>query len=95
VRAQYEAQPYIVLKYAQNQWVELMDYQNLPVDHILNLWVILNKQAAEVIEKIPEDKLLYSCDIGEEKIVTLEWLIKDYIEHLEHHLKQIFPTPVI
>jgi hypothetical protein len=92
VRAQYEAQPYTVLKYAQNQWVELMDYQNLPVDHILNLWVILNKQTARVIEKISEDKLLYSCEIGEEKIVTLEWLIKDYVEHLEHHLEQIFRT---
>jgi hypothetical protein len=92
VRAQYETQPYTVLKYAQNQWVELMDYQNLPFDHTLNLWMILNKQAAEVIERIPEGKLLYSCDIGEEKLVTLEWLVKDYVEHLEHHLEQIFRT---
>lgn len=92
VRAQYEDQPYVVIKYAQNQWVELMNYQNLPIDHILNLWLSLNKQIAEVISKIPEDKLQNSCEIGEEQTVTLEWLIKDYIEHLEHHLKQIFPT---
>jgi hypothetical protein len=92
VRAQYEAQPYTVLKYAQNQWVELMDYQNSPVDHILNLWVILNKQTIGVIAKISEDSLLYSCEISEENIVSLEWLIKDYVEHLEHHLEQIFRT---
>jgi hypothetical protein len=92
VRAQYESQPYTVLKYAQNQWVELMDYQNLTADHILNLWVILNKQVAGVIANISEDRLLYSCEIGEEKIVTLEWLIKDYVEHLDHHLEQIFRT---
>jgi hypothetical protein len=90
VRAQYEDQPYTVIKYAQNQWVELMDYQNLPVDHILNLWLSLNKQIAEVIAKIPEDKLQNSCEIGEEQTVTLEWIIKDYVDHLEHHLKQIF-----
>jgi hypothetical protein len=92
VRAQYEDQPYVVIKYAQNQWVELMNYQNLPIDHILNLWLTLNKQIAEVIARIPEDKLQSSCEIGEEQTVTLEWLIKDYIEHLEHHLKQIFPN---
>lgn len=92
VRAQYEDQPYVVIKYAQNQWVELMNYQSLPIDHILNLWLSLNKQIAEVIAKIPEDKLQNSCKIDEEQTVTLEWLIKDYIEHLEHHLKQIFNT---
>jgi hypothetical protein len=92
VRAQYESQPYTVLKYDQNQWVELMDYQNLPAEHILNLWVVLNKQVVGVIANISEERLLYSCEIGEEKLVTLEWLIKDYIEHLEHHLKQIFHT---
>jgi hypothetical protein len=92
VRAQYEAQPYTVLKYAQNQWVELMDYQNLPVDHILNVWVNLNKQTVRVIAKIPEDRLQYLCDMGEEQIATLEWIIKDYVDHMEHHLKQIFHT---
>ncbi|KAF6585997.1 MULTISPECIES: DinB family protein [Paenibacillus] len=92
VRSQYESQPYSVLKYAQNHWVELMNYQNLSIDHILALWVMLNKQVAVVIANIPEDKLLYLCDIGEEKLVTLEWLIKDYVEHLEHHLEQIFST---
>ncbi|WP_058830008.1 DinB family protein [Paenibacillus polymyxa] len=92
VRSQYESQPYSVLKYAQNHWVELMNYQNLSIDHILALWVMLNKQVAGVIANIPEDKLLYLCDIGEEKLVTLEWLIKDYVEHMEHHLEQIFST---
>jgi hypothetical protein len=92
VRAQYESQPYTVLKYAQNEWVELMDYQNLPTDHILNLWVILNKQVAGVIANISEERLFYSCEIGEEKIVTLEWLINDYVVHLDHHLEQIFRT---
>lgn len=92
VRAQYEDRPYKVIKYAQNQWVELMDYQNLPIDHILNLWVSLNKQIVEVIAKIPEDKLQNSCEIGEGQTVTLEWIIKDYIDHMEHHFKQIFHT---
>ncbi|WP_152396100.1 DinB family protein [Paenibacillus guangzhouensis] len=90
VRAQYESQPYVVLKYAQNQWVEHMNYQNQSVSQVLNLWIALNTQALSVITTIPEDRLMYTCDIGEGQIVTLEWLIKDYVEHLEHHLGQIF-----
>lgn len=92
VRSQYEDQPYKVLKYAQNQWVEYMDYQNLPIDHILNLWVSLNNQIVKVIVKIPENKLQNSCEFGEGQTVTLEWIIKDYIDHMEHHLKQIFQS---
>lgn len=92
VRAQYESKPYLVLKYAQNEWVDLMDYLNLPVDHILSLWLILNKQVVRVISTMTEDRLLSSCEIGEGNIVTLEWLIKDYVEHMEHHLEQIFLT---
>lgn len=92
VRAQYEPLPYTVLNYEQNHWVELMDYHNLPAVHILNFWVVLNKQIVAVIENIPEDRLLNSCETGDAKIVTLEWLIKDYLEHMEHHLNQIFNT---
>jgi hypothetical protein len=92
VRAQYEDQPYTVIKYAQNQWVELMGYQNLPIDHIVDLWVNLNRQIVEVIAKITEDRLQNSCEIGEEQTVTLEWMIKDYLDHMEHHFKQIFHT---
>jgi hypothetical protein len=89
IHVQYEEKPYRVLKYAQNQWVELMHYQNLPVQHILNLWVSLNKQIAEIISIIPEDKLHYLCDIGEEENVTIEWIIQDYVVHMEHHLKAV------
>jgi len=89
VRAQYEPQPYVMLKYAQNQWVEHMNYQNQPVSQVLNLWIALNTQALSVITTIPEDRLMYACDIGDQEIVTLDWLIEDYVAQLEHHVKQI------
>jgi len=33
--------------------------------------------------------LQHQCSIGGTEPVTLEFLIVDYIYHLEHHLKQI------
>lgn len=32
-----------------------------------------------VISKIPEEKLLYLCDIGDNNSITLSELIKDYL----------------
>jgi hypothetical protein len=89
VRAQYEDQPYSVIKYAQNQWVELMGYKDLPIEHIVSLWVNLNRHVVEVIGIIQEDRFQNSCDVGEEQIVTLEWIINDYVDHMEHHIKQL------
>ncbi|WP_369436043.1 hypothetical protein [Lysinibacillus fusiformis] len=44
-----------------------------------------------VIARIPDEKLQYLCDIGDNQLKTVEWLIQDYFEHMEHHLrKQIF-----
>jgi hypothetical protein len=89
IRVQYEEQPYKVLKYAQNQWVELLNYQNLPVEHILNLWLSLNKQIAEIMTQFPEDKLQLLCNTGDAKLVTIEWIMIDYVDHMEHHLKVV------
>lgn len=35
----------------------------------------------------PGDELLKTCNTG--NTVTLDWLINDFVEHLEHHLAQI------
>ncbi|MEC0243683.1 DinB family protein [Paenibacillus dokdonensis] len=90
IRAQYEEQPQTVIKYDQEQWVKLMGYQDLPFDQVLSLWVSLNKQVAAVIEKTQENHLQKGYPLSEGQIVTLGWLIDDYVDHLEHHLKQIF-----
>lgn len=92
VRAQYEEQPNTIIKYDQDQWVRLMDYQELPFEHILSFWVSLNKQIAAVWGRIPENQLTNGFLLSEEQTVTLQWLIDDYVDHMEHHLNQIFGT---
>jgi hypothetical protein len=65
----------------------------LPAEHLLSLWQQLNRQIVYVVKKIPDEKLAYPIIVasnGEAK--TLEWLIIDYVDHMEHHLRQIFPT---
>jgi hypothetical protein len=41
------------------------------------------------LERIPEDRLKAECRIGDGPAVTLEFVIDDYIRHMQHHLDHI------
>lgn len=88
--AQYQPQPYVIMPYQQDHLVTINQYQQLPFDHILQLWVSLNQQILYVIANIPSEKLDWEVIIpsGEQK--TLGFWIDDYADHMEHHLRQIF-----
>ena len=83
-------QPYTVLRYQQDDLVIINRYQQLPLEHMLQLWSILNRQIVNIISTIPAEKLPYTIIIPSGESKTLEWLAIDYVEHMEHHLKQIF-----
>ena len=90
---QFLPQPYTVISYKQNELVIVNDYQNLPAQHLLDLWQALNRQIVMVVRNIPTGKLSYPVDPQYEnkEIKTLSWIICDYVAHMEHHFKQIFP----
>ncbi|MEK4760957.1 DinB family protein [Viridibacillus sp. FSL E2-0187] len=91
IKIQYEKQPYVLPTYNQNEWVAKQNYQDTPIEEILTLFYVLNKQIIAIINNIPDEKRSYLCDIGNKELKTLEWLIQDYYDHMEHHLKkQIF-----
>ncbi|WP_045517720.1 DinB family protein [Neobacillus niacini] len=86
IKIQYEDQPYVIQSYKQEHWVLLQNYQDRPLDEILNLFCALNKQIINIILNIPKGRLSNLCDLGNNQQKTLEWLIKDYLEHMEHHI---------
>jgi hypothetical protein len=86
IKIQYEEPVYVVQSYNQDHWVMVQDYQNQSLDEIVNLFQTLNKQMTIIIKNIPDEKLSNLCDIGNNQHQTLEWLIKDYLEHMEHHI---------
>jgi hypothetical protein len=87
---QYSPQPYTVIRYNQDELVVINRYQQLPTGHLLQLWQLLNKQVLNVVNNIPGDKLSYTVIIPSGDAKTLEWLAIDYVDHMEHHLRQIF-----
>lgn len=86
VRGQFENKPQIV--YDQNNWNVYNFYQQIDKNQIIDFWVIYNKQLLELIKRIPPENLQLECFVGE-KSLPLEFLITDYVDHLEHHLKQV------
>ncbi len=86
VRGQFEDNPEIC--YDQNKWNEFSFYQQIDCNQIISFWTIYNKQLLEIISRISSENLKKQVKVGD-KLLTIEFLIIDYVEHLEHHLKQI------
>ena len=79
--------------YDQDFWVKAQNYQQIPAREIIALWKSLNYQIIHIVENIPDDVLKNVCDTTKNsqkiQVHTLEFLVKDYIEHMNHHLKFI------
>ena len=88
--AQCLPQPYSIISYKQDDLVVINRYQELPLDHVLQLWKTLNQQIVNVIGNVPADKLTYTVILTSNESKTLEWLIEDYIDHMDHHWRQVF-----
>ena len=74
---QFLSQPYTVISYMQNELVIVNDYQDLPLQHLLDLWQALNRQVVFVGKNMPTDKLNYPVDLQYEnkELKTLSWII--------------------
>lgn len=90
IKVQFEDQPHLLTSYMQNDWVSTQRYQDVDSNDIVDYWISLNKHVIRVIRGIPPEKLKYLFVMGDGKTVTLEWLIQDYLDHMEHHLQQFF-----
>ncbi len=87
IRIQFEDCPQI--KYDQDNWNKYNNYNNLDMHHVILFWKIYNEHLTEVIKAIPKENLMKTAKTSEKDPVTLEWLIDDYVVHLEYHLKQL------
>jgi hypothetical protein len=88
VRARIEVNP--ILFYDQDNWVDIQKYQDSNSENLINLWEMYNRHLVHIIGYIPSEMLLRTSRGKDGKSNTLEFLIIDYLNHLEHHLRSIF-----
>ena len=100
VRAQF-TDDLVFSGYEQNQWVSSQGYRDEPWSDVIQLWNAYNLHLVHVASQIPEHVLTKSRSphtldqiafklVDKNESATLEYLIRDYVVHLKHHLDQIF-----
>lgn len=87
IAAQYEPVPFI--RYDQDKWVKLADYQHYPTSDLLSFWSLINLHICRVLAALSPEAATRTCDTGGPEAHTIEWLAADYVKHLLHHLHQI------
>ena len=89
IRVQYE--PGIKVVYDQDKWVKIQNYQKMDTESVVELWYFMNQQFIRIVKSFPDEMIDNKVDTGTDKkdLHTAEYLIVDYLVHLEHHLKQI------
>lgn len=76
-------------KYKQDEWVAVQQWQQRKWVDIIALWNIYNTHINHILLHVDESKLNNTITLGD-KMLTLQFLIDDYVDHMEHHLGQIF-----
>jgi hypothetical protein len=100
VRAQF-SDDLIFAGYEQEGWVRVQNYQGEPWPQLVQLWKLYNQHLLHLMSLIPEETRLKLCykhnlhqiaseTLSENEPVTLEWFMRDYVDHMKKHLGQIF-----
>jgi len=75
--------------YDGDEWVRLQRYQDRSWCEIIDLWQMYNLQLAGVIRLVDPKALRNVWHTPDGKDLDLEFIIRDYVVHMRHHLDQI------
>lgn len=99
VRAQFQAD-LVFSGYVQDEWVAAQRYQDAPWQQLITLWRDFNLHLAHVMEVTPPTERLrerrrHNLDavayhtVEVDRTTTLDYFMRDYVDHLHHHLRQL------
>jgi DinB family protein len=96
-----QSQDHLVFEgYAQDVWVTAQQYQDAPWQELVTLWASFNRHLARVMAAVPPAVLtrpqhrhnlhqLAWRPVPPNQPATLDYFMRDYVQHLKHHLNQI------
>ena len=99
VRARFQ-DDLVFAGYEQEEWVASQRYRDAPWGDLVDLWRLYNLHIARVMEAAPaslrgQTRARHNLHeiawktVPREEPTTLEYLMRDYVGHLKHHLAQI------
>lgn len=87
---QFESKPYKVRNYNQNALVIANGYQDAEIPELIVCWTAINHRILKLMEQQTEETLSYRVDLDNGIFSDLQFLMNDYVDHMEHHLNKIF-----
>jgi len=99
VRAQFNDE-LIFAGYEQTEWVRVQHYKEEPWEALVGLWQLYNQHILHIMKFVPEEMRLKlrarhnlnqiaSDAINVNEPVTLDYFMRDYVDHMKKHLGQI------
>jgi hypothetical protein len=100
VRAQF-TEDLVFPGYDGDRWVSAQKYRDESWLDLIQLWSSYNRHILHMVSVIPENILTksratHNLDetafnlVPKNEPATLEYFVRDYVDHLRHHLDQIF-----
>jgi DinB family protein len=100
VRAQF-TDDLVFPGYEQAEWTSVQGYADESWEQLVQLWKHYNLHLLHMMSKVSEEQLTKPRhkhnlhEIGWQPVAidqpaTLEYFMRDYVNHLRHHLRQIF-----
>jgi hypothetical protein len=88
--------------YDQDAWVQAQRYQDRRWADLVRLWQVFNHHIATVMEtadphQVTRPRARHNLDqlawrtVSAVQSTTLEYFMRDYVDHLKHHLGQALP----
>ena len=75
--------------YDGDEWVRVQRYQDQPWHEIIELWQAYNAQLSSIIRHVNPEALRHVWHTPDGTDLDLEFIMRDYVVHLRHHLDQI------
>lgn len=99
VRAQF-SDDLVFPGYEQEAWVDSQHYQEKDWHELVQLWKLYNRHILHIMKVIPEETrmklrskhnlhVIASDKLSPDEPVTLDWFMRDYVDHMKKHLGQI------
>lgn len=92
VKSQFGGDPFFVNSYSQDDWVNTENFNEMDTKFLVEFWKMYNMHLHWIMMHFPENKLMIKCKAEDQTELkeNILYLIVDYVDHMDHHLKQIF-----
>ena len=99
VRAQF-SDDLVFPGYEQEAWVDSQHYQEKDWHELVQLWKLYNRHILHIMKVTPEETrmklrskhnlhVIASDKLRPDEPVTLDWFMRDYVDHMKKHLGQV------